>query len=352
MQEVDYIIVGQGLCGSFLSWNLLRAGKKVLVIDQSFTNTATKIASGVINPVTGRRIVRTWEIETFMPFAVSAYTQLGNELGIDLIKQCNILDFHATPQMKLAFEERLPLETTYLRIPNNTSELEQYFNPMFGVGEINPCWLIDLHAMLIGWRKKLTAQNALLAENFNLTNCTITENHVTYQSFVAKKIIFCDGTAGFNNPYFSLLPYSRNKGEVIFAEIKDLPPTHIYKQGINLVPWKDNLYWIGSTYDWNFTNLDPTPAFLEKVTNQLNHWLKLPYKIIDHLAGERPTNLERRPFVGLHPIHHSIGIINGMGTKGCSLAPYFSYQLTQFLVNGTPIHPLADTERFRKILSR
>ena len=30
---VDYIIVGQGICGTFLSWNLLKKGKSVLVID-------------------------------------------------------------------------------------------------------------------------------------------------------------------------------------------------------------------------------------------------------------------------------------------------------------------------------
>jgi len=26
--EVDYIILGQGICGTFLSWNLIKAGEK------------------------------------------------------------------------------------------------------------------------------------------------------------------------------------------------------------------------------------------------------------------------------------------------------------------------------------
>jgi hypothetical protein len=41
----------------------------VIVIDESNPFTATKAASGVINPVTGRRIVRTWRIEELLPFA-------------------------------------------------------------------------------------------------------------------------------------------------------------------------------------------------------------------------------------------------------------------------------------------
>ena len=64
--QVDTLIIGQGLCGSFLSWNLLKAGQRVMVVDRANPYTATKVASGVINPVTGRRIVRTWEIETFI----------------------------------------------------------------------------------------------------------------------------------------------------------------------------------------------------------------------------------------------------------------------------------------------
>jgi glycine/D-amino acid oxidase-like deaminating enzyme len=55
----------------------------------------------------------------------------------------------------------------------------------------------------------------------------------------------------------------------------------------------------------------------------LKTWLKVPFKIIDHKASVRPANIERRPFVGFHPTLKNIGILNGMGTKGCSLAPIF-----------------------------
>jgi hypothetical protein len=47
-----------------------------------------------------------------------------------------------------------------------------------------------------------------------------------------------------------------------------------------------------------------------------------------------------------------VGILNGMGTKGCSLAPYFAYQLVQNITQGSPIRPDADIRRFSGILSR
>lgn len=352
MTQVDYIIIGQGICGTMLSWNLMKAGKSVMVIDEAKPYTASKAASGVINPVTGRRIVRTWEIEKIMPFAVKAYKQLEIDLDVSLIHQTNILDFHPTPQMMLAFADRLSEETTYLREPENADRLKLYFDFHFGVGEINPCWLIDINTVLERWRNKLKQQHALLEQRFEWNDCVVTSDQVTYSGITASAIICCEGAAGSQNPYFQLLPYALNKGEVIIAEIEGLPDTNMYKQGINLVPWKDGLWWIGSTYEWNFTDTNPTTIFREKTEAQLKHWLKLPYRIVDHIASVRPANVERRPFVGFHPLHRTVGIFNGMGTKGCSLAPYFAAEFCNYLSEDRSLTPAADIARFTRILSR
>lgn len=350
--NTDYLIIGQGICGTFLSHALLKAGKSVIVIDENKPFSASKVASGVINPITGRRMVRTWEIEKLMPYAVAAYQAIGEELGIPLIRQCNILDFHPTPQMMLAFAERQPMEEEYLLHTADPEQWRKYFHFDFTIGEINPCWLIDINTLLITWRTELKQQKSLLEERFELGEAEFREDHIQYRDLSAEKIIFCDGVAGFENPYFKNLPYARNKGQALIARIPDLPRSHIFKQGISLVPWQDELFWVGSTYEWEFTHAGPSPDFRNKVVSQLNHWLKLPYEIIDHIAAERPANMERRPFAGLHPLMRSAGLLNGMGTKGCSLAPYFSVELANHLVHGSAITPQADVQRFANILSR
>jgi glycine/D-amino acid oxidase-like deaminating enzyme len=350
--DFDYIILGQGVSGTFLSYYLHKAGKKVLVIDDGETFTASRIASGVINPVTGRRVVETWMINEIMPFAVNAYEQLGNEIGASVIQQCNVLSFHANVQMKQAFENRLPEDNNYLSTPSNEEELKQYFHFYLGVGETSPCYLADMQKLMAGWRKILLENGSLLEEKFDWNDCTVNENSVTYKTITAQKIFCCEGAAGVRNPYFTLLPYAKNKGEVLIMEISGLPRTHIYKQGLTIVPWKEDLFWIGSPYEWNYSDTHPTAAFKIKTQIQLQQWLKLPYKIIDHWAAERPANVERRPFAGLHPLMPSVGILNGMGTKGCSLAPYFAHQLTEHLMNNSPINPLADIARFTKVLGR
>ena len=348
--HVDYIILGQGISGTFLSYFLYKAGKNIRVIDDRAVSSASRIASGVINPVTGRRVVETWMINEIMPFAVNAYENIGHTIQTSVIKECKVLSFHPTVQMKQAFENRA--DNPYLRVPDNETILHDYFHFYLGVGETHPCYLADIVAVLDGWRKILAAEGLLIEENFEWNNCTASEKAVTYKDIVADKLFCSEGAAGMQNPYFSLLPYAKNKGEVLIVRIPGLPRSHIYKQGLTIVPWKEDLFWIGSPYEWNYSDTNPTAAFLIKTKLQLQQWLKLPYTILDHWAAERPANVERRPFVGLHPRIPSLGILNGMGTKGCSLAPYFAHELTQNLIANSPIQPLADVRRFTGILNR
>lgn len=350
-EKPDFIIVGQGICGTFLSYYLLKAGKKVLVIDDNRPFTASKVASGVINPVTGRRIVRTWMIEELLPFAADEYEKFGSDLGVELAKKVSVLDFHPTLQMKEAFEKRRLEKSEYLH-KGDGLDWKNTFNFHFGVGEISPCLLIDIQLLLSLTRVALQKQNALCDETFYQGKLQLMNNAVAYKNLSASKIIFCDGVSGFNNAFFKNLPYSANKGEAIIARIPGLKKDYIYKQGLSIVPWKDDLFWIGSNYEWNYNDLTPSTAFKEKVSQFLTYFLKGTFEIVDHIASVRPANMERRPFVGLHPNFPQVGILNGMGTKGCSLAPFFAKQFADHLVKGTPISPEADVKRFTKILAR
>jgi glycine/D-amino acid oxidase-like deaminating enzyme len=348
---VDYLVVGQGICGTLLSWNLLKEGKTVLVIDEPNPYSSSKAASGVINPVTGRRIVRTWMIEELFPFAQKIYDELENELQVKIARQCNVIDFHPTLQMKEAFEKRLAEGEAYLQT-HDENKWRPFFNFIYGAGEVDPCLLVNLHALLYSWRARLAETGSLSEEKFDITRLHVQPSQARYKDITAEKIIFCDGISSCNNPYFNLLPFAPNKGEALIVQVPGLPATNIFKQGISIVPWKDDLFWVGSSYQWTFENDQPTQSFRIKTAQALRFWLNLPFTIVEHMAAVRPATIERRPFIGLHPQHPAIGIFNGMGTKGCSLAPFFAHQLTQHLVHQTAIAPEADVQRFRRILSQ
>ena len=291
-------------------------------------------------------------IDELLPFLVPAYEELGMELGLSAITQKNIIDFHPTPQMKIAFEERLSEDNSYLNKPVDENIFRKKFNYDFGYVEIDPCFLVNLQQIIPAWKKKLLSSNQLLEEDFETEELKITTDSVHYKSITAGKIIFCDGAGSTHNPFFKSLPFSLNKGEALILESTEIPSTNIFKKGMMLAPLGNNLFWVGSNYLWDFSDDHPTEQFRKQTELILKSWIKLPFKIIDHQAAIRPANIERRPFVGFHPVHKRIGILNGMGTKGTSLAPYFAKQLADHLLHSSPIHPEADVSRFQKILSR
>lgn len=64
MAEFDYLIVGQGIAGTLLTHFLLKKNKKFLVADLYNPNSASSVAAGLFNPVTGRRLVKTWKADS------------------------------------------------------------------------------------------------------------------------------------------------------------------------------------------------------------------------------------------------------------------------------------------------
>ncbi len=404
----DVLIVGQGICGTFLSLELERAGLSYVVIDEERPFTASRAAAGLINPVTGRRIVKTWMIDELLPFVQEAYRQAGERLGggdgaagtgngsgagtgSGFMRPVSLVDFFPTAQMRLAFLKRYEEDPQYLRLPEDEHSWDAGFRYELGYGLIGPCWLVDMPGLLGAARKWMQERGVLREERFELGELVVKPGAalvvdaaelaagegVSYRDIDARWVIFCDGMESFTNPYFSRLPFAPNKGEVLIVEIPELagiagaatggggmaeagvnglvgvPAVQtVFKKGISLVPWKEGLYWVGSSYEWSIADAGPTAAFRERTEAVLREWLRMPFRVVEHIAAVRPATLERRPFVGFHPLYPAVGILNGMGTKGCSLAPYFARQLVQRLSEGVAIQPDADILRFRKVLSR
>ena len=248
---LDYIIVGQGLVGTWMSYYAQKAEKSFIVVNDPTIPSSTAVASGVINPVTGRRIVQTWMIDTLLPNAVNAYKELGKDLNKTLIKASPVVLLHPSLQMKESFEYRLTHENVYLST-NNSSDFETFFKIPFGTGQIDSSYWIDLNTMLAAWKKQLQQANSFIEERFELTDLVIEKEQVQWKNYTAKHIIFCDGNNSMENAYFKSLPFAPNKGEALIVQIKGLSNQFIYKNSVSIVPWKDDLFWVGSNYEWNF----------------------------------------------------------------------------------------------------
>jgi glycine/D-amino acid oxidase-like deaminating enzyme len=348
----EVLIVGQGLAGTWLSWWLYQAGISFRLIDKPEQTGASMRAAGLINPVTGRRMVTTWMIDELLPFAFDSYRDIGSFLNDSFIKEVSLIDLFPSVQMLQAFQQRLEEDRTFLYPGQNREKYAGWFQYDFGWGAIKPCALVNVENLLTLWRTWLKKKELLAEHVFESADLHMKDAGIEYSGARYRYIIFCDGGSSVQNPYFDKLPFALNKGEGLLVKIEGLPEDLVFKKGMSLVPYKQNIYWLGSSYEWSFDHDQPTEQFRKSAESWLNYNLKLPYDILEHFAAIRPATLERRPFIGFHPVHPQMAILNGLGTKGCSLAPFFGKQLVDKLKGTGEINPSADIGRFQRLLGR
>jgi glycine/D-amino acid oxidase-like deaminating enzyme len=126
----------------------------------------------------------------------------------------------------------------------------------------------------------------------------------------------------------------------------------MFKHKVFLVPLSDGTYWIGSTSDNHFTHEDPESARAAQLEDHLREIIRVPFEVLDHQAAVRPTVRDRRPIVGRHPVHPRLWLLNGLGTKGTSLAPLAVEQLVNHILHDSPLLKEINIERFASYWKR
>ena len=137
-------------------------------------------------------------------------------------------------------------------------------------------------------------------ESFAPEQLVIRENDVQYGDLSADRVLFCEGWRARFNPWFGDLPYGGNKGEVLLIRLPNAQLEQMFKHRIFIVPFKDDLYWVGSTSENQFTSEDPTQEGKAYLQARLEEVLTTPYESVDNRAHICPTVQDRRPHLGMN----------------------------------------------------
>ena len=353
---VNYIIIGQGLAGTILTQTLLKQGKSVIIIDEQGLSNASRIAAGLYNPVVFKRMVKSWMADELISYMNGFYTEAEQLLNENFYFKKQIVKLFAEEQEKVLWLKKSTEDVgKYLSKTIQYNFLNELIHnsPTGESSEVIIAGNLDTGLFLDAFRAYFKINNQLLEEKFEYDKLIISENSVRYKNFTADKIIFCEGYKSIDNPYFKWLPFKLTKGEIITVKIPLLfekgvsYSEKVINKGVFILPLGNNIYKVGSTYEWNDLTEQTTEKGKAYLIDKLQKVLKVPFEIIDHHAGIRPTVIDRRPLIGLHPQYPALGVFNGMGTKGVMLAPFFAKQFVDFLENNLPIDKEVDIARFR-----
>lgn len=344
------MLVGQGVAGTLLAFELLQRNKKIVVIDANHPSTASKVAAGIINPITGRHFVKSWNIDVLLPKAWKSYRALEQLLGISILEERPLTRFLASTKALNDWLVRSsnPDVEAYVSSDFEREDYENFLQHFESGVVLRHTGRARLAALTQAFRAHLQSLRILWEAPFDYNQLDLTPEGVRYQNTTAKHLVFAEGYHLQHNPYFNYLPLTPAKGDVLIVRIPNYPATQqLVKHGVFIVPLtKPDLYWVGSTYNHHYQQTIPLPEDQTRLKERLAHVLRLPFEVIEHRAAIRPTVRDRRPLIGQHPKHTALYLLNGLGAKGASLAPYCAQALLDFIEKQHPLPPAIHLKRF------
>jgi len=334
--KLDFLIIGQGLAGSLLAWELIQRGCQVLVIDNGKEN-ASQVAAGLINPVTGMRFVKQNDIEDLLPAAQQYYAHLT---------QFFRRNFYIEKPMLRVLKHQKEIDNIQKRFQNPAYQpfLGKYYpttalNAPFGILEQKQTGHLLTQALLEELKQYFIQHNNYQKQQFNYAEIT---HHKQ------EKIIFCEGFHAQHNPYFSGLPFQAVKGEILTLEHATSIPHQILNYGHWMLPLNEYQFRTGATFDREQLDTITTQTGKESLLNSLKKILPQTQtaKVINHQANVRPCTLDKQPFIGSHPHYKNCLIFNGFGAKGSLQIPYYCQHFADHLLTGKSLNAKVDIQRY------
>ena len=318
----DILIVGQGLAGTLLAWEFERVGIPFKIVDAGHAHGASRVAAGIINPITGQRIVKSWMIDTMLPVARESYTAFEKVLGLSLWREMRVRRLYVNEAERRVLAEK-----------QARGDLGDYARANDGDGFwIEGAARVDVFALLTAARTRWMAAGVMREERVDLAI-------VRYQHDL---VIDCTGDGV--GP-FSSVPWQFSKGECLTIAIDGLIPDVILNRRHWILPLRPGRAMVGATHSPGCRDIVLTQDARAALEAGLRLVSSDPYAVVDQQAGVRVYVADKRPVVGRHPQDPRLGVINGLGGKGALFAPALARQWVNHLLEGVPFAPEVDVAR-------
>ncbi len=361
IKSVDLIVIGAGLAGSAMAWQAHWRGLKVAIIDRQDVQTSSKVAAGLVTPITGARAAASWRWNDFYPTANLFYSQVERTVGA--------VFWHIEPALRVFHSqvERESFQAKWIGIERHAqpdSIRAELFSGRdtiglkapYGICRMDPAARLDTIAYLAETQRYFEGIHAFHGFHLQCDSDIVFESmsseypvKIAALQLAGKRIAFCQGIAARENRFFSDLPLHPARGDILLVKSPGVACDLVIHHHAWAVPMGEKRYLIGATYDRDSLQ-DPAEPSDEKATQfrgeLMQRWESLTngtfeggqHTVLEQRWAVRPASYDRHPLIGPHNVLANAFCLNGLGSKGTLMAPRLA-EISLDAMNGASIDP-------------
>ncbi|MDZ4402405.1 FAD-dependent oxidoreductase [Prosthecobacter sp.] len=341
------LIIGQGLAGTALAWRLWERGVPFLIVDRDEPLTSSKVAAGLITPITGMRLTMSWRYDVFYREALRFYRACGKRMNqrfffprgyVRLLKnEPELTKWHKRrrdPDMQPFLHRKAPqLNAEVIQQPENAFQ------------QRHAAWL-DTTAYLESSRRFFESLDSYTTADVKPVDVRDDAEGVEWHGQHFSHVIWAQGWSAEKHPLFHWVPFQSALGTILTVQADLRGETRILNRGCWLLPRHDDTLRAGSTYEWQFDDPNtPSADQVQTLKSTLQSLLKVPAEITATQTAVRPIIKNRQALMGTHPTHPRVAFLNGLGSKGSLRSPWLARHLIEHLLDGTALDAEMDLQQ-------
>ncbi|MGJ8661109.1 MAG: NAD(P)/FAD-dependent oxidoreductase [Bacteroidota bacterium] len=341
-----FLIIGGGIAGTCVASELLERNCKVTLVD-SDENFSSRVAAGQINPIVFRRMTKSWRVDEFLPYARNYYENLAAKHNASIIVDKPIRRLFAHEQERDEWIKRQdkPEFSPYLKTLTDEDLNFSKAKNICGSGLVKQSFYVNSENFLSAIKSSIENHENGTWITDKIDYSTIDPSNSSWKEIQYDGIVFCDGYLNMHNPYFNFITVDQTKGEVLTVE-SDIYNEESLNRKCFVLPQENGQFRVGSNYEWDCADLNPTEKARIEISENLSSLVENEFKIVDQVAGIRPTTKDRRPAMGKHPEIDGFYLFNGLGAKGYLIAPLLGKEMVEFILDKKPLHEEQDLRRY------
>ena len=302
-----------------------------MIVDRGEPITASRIAAGLITPITGRRMTPTHRYKESYRHAAAFYQRIERELNCLFFDEKPAIRQFVNNDEQHAFEKKLgESDVRFTTLKDDSGRVT-------GI-EMRDAARLNLPRFLDQTRQHFSSfgqyQQAELDPD---TDIVIDQSGVLVARLNIRSafVVYCQGYQANRNRWFPTAPDGPTKGEILRVRLTGYREDKVIHKGVWLVPdgseADEGFFLLGATYDRVHLNDEPTTAGREELLSGLKQITGETPVVIDHVAAVRAGMKRRRPIVGPHPDSDRVFVLNGLGSRGALLAPVAAQALADLM---------------------